>query len=1369
MFFLNGVFLLLHLCVLVTVNAQLSGQLQFAVKSGTCPTDICVSVFDNGCTSDLTCPGDFKCCSNNCGKNMCYPPKAHAPQQEQPLHVSFVQNGGMEFNNHCYYNSKWYSAGQNLISRNGDVCTCVNRDKITCSRSNNNNVNNNNQQSNNFNGNRNNFNTQYNNNANNGQRFQQNSPVQQQANFRMGPDTWQSSWTTKAPPTTTTQREATPHPAKIFIQNINHNQVMNGLGSNQQANGQMYNSLGDHKMTQTPAFFHASPVKEAQANGVINGHVNFHDPFEPASTHAHQSLFDKGFPSIANKPLYVQEHKTESSGPYKPIMDGNVNFGLPSKQAGNVWAGPLTTEISVMQEVGSPGGSHQGQSVAQEYNPWGVTQTYENTGFSQNVVENIELGLLESQTQGFVASSDFNAAFFGGQEQPQDISNPSNQNNRQVKSQSLGQFQQQIAMPPTNINQNFNQQSMGSSFQTSNVNYQNNPSVINNGMGHGSESHMYQPADQRNSQSSFQMHNVDNQNVNPQSVFGSSNQYDNQYQGTHTSNVRMQEMGNPFQQPAARNPYPLPVQQNPYPQPVQQNPYPQPVQQNPYPQHVQQTFAEQQPWSNQRAENANQQWAPKHQISANGPAIFQHDQSQISNVQQRIGSGNIQNLSKQPTMNNIWDNAEEANQHNNKNKADKFSIIPNPNENLSQGSQFTFGNGRSQAKVRNVISFEALQSQSDLRRFNSKLARTQFSLSDAQGVQPTQIETPIPPTTKIVEKTTAKPIETTETPKTKTKSDIDIQPAVDEIVIETTIPPKTSTQSFIQFLQFVLEQRELVKSKADAKASETIDTSDFVKSKTAAPTTKISVKAETVAPTTKLPVKSSSSAPITSSQSTSTAAPTTQKLTTVVQSTTTVPTTSTAAITTTAAKPTTEKITTAVPETTTKARTTTVKTTVVTAAPTVASTEAATQAASTTTSSVTPAATTAATVITTTAASKMNSIEPTTSVNLSKIPSTLRSLLADIDKQTTVRIKFKKSNDATPEISIEYVTPSPKKDEKPSLKQVATSTIPTTTFKYGPNNAAQKLSFKNPIPIESKESRIKIVTETPPPKVVTSTENPGSTQAGVPDEKSGGLTNSHFSHYQFTDSSPVRMDVVDYSKDIPLNAKQTTTAVPAETPGVYNGNSTNFGPGNIAKQNSPPKTSNRQQEEEALPANATFFQKIMFLKRQKAARENPVEALQKFGDPSANMLNLIKLLPKNNNSPMAATNEAALFTSKVEPPVRKTTSRDTATTPAPKKSPKVVHRNVPAKTNTRVKTPSGNMRTNSRSNSRNTAQRRGSKNVPVTPKGRRPQSNKKKPQPKRNKNQCIYFGKVYRAGQRFKNDKGQKCKCQRGGRVKCRR
>lgn len=1189
----------------------------------------------------------------------------------------------------------------------------------------------------------------------------------------MGPDTWQSSWSTMAPPTTTTQRQATPHPAKIFIQNINSNQVMNGLGSNPQKNRQMYNSLGDHKMTQTPAFFHASSIKEAQSNGVINGHVNFHDPFVPASTHEHQSLYDKGFPSIANKPLYVQEHKTEPNGPYRPIMDGNVNFGLPSKQAGNIWAGPLTTEISVMQDVGSAGGSQQGQSVAQEYNPWGVTQTYENTGFSQNVVENIELGLLESQTQGFV-SSDFNTAFFSGQEQPQDFNNPSNQHNGQLHSHSHGQFQQQIAIPPTNPNQNHNQQSMGG-FQTSNAHYQNNPNGINNGMSHGSESHMYQPVDQTNSQSSFQMHNVNNHNVNPQSVFGGSNQYDNQYQGTHASNMRMQEMGNPYQQPVQGNPYPQPVQQNPYPQSVQQNPYPQSVQQNPYPQPVQQTLAVQQPWSNQHEENANQQtfqqWAPKDQIFANGPASFQHDQSQISNVQQRISSGNIQNLSKQPRMNSIWDNAEEVIQYNKKNKADKFSIIPDQNEHPSSGSTFTFGNGKSQSNTHNVISFEAIRSQSDLRRFNSKLPKTQFSLLDVEADKPTQIETPIPPTTKIVEKTTAKPIATTETPKPKTKSDIDIQPAVDEIVIETTIPPKTSTQSFIQFLQFVLEQRELVKSKADAKP---IDTKELVKSKTAAPTTTTTVKTETVAPTTQIPVKSSSSAPITAtpSRSTSTAAPTTQKLTTDVKSTTTVPTTSTAAaITTTVAKTTTVKATTAAPETTTEARPTTAKTTAATPVPTVVSTKAATQAASATTSSATPAATTAATVTTTATASKVTSIEPTTSVNLGKTPSTLRSLLADIDKHTTVRIKFKKSQDATPEISIEYVTPSPKKDETPSLKQMATTTtISTTTFKYGPNNAAQTISFKNPIPIESKESRIQIVTETPPPKTVMSTENPGVTQTSVPNEKSGGLTNSHFSHYQYTDSSPMRMDVVDYSKDIPLNAKQTTTAVPAETPVVYNGNSNNYGPGDNAQQNNQPKISNRQQEEGALPANATFFQKIMFLKRQRAARENPVEALQKFGDPSANMLNLIKLLPKNNNSPMAATNEAALFTSKVEPPVRKTTSRDTATTPAPKESAKVVSRNAPAKTNTRVNTPSGNTRNNGNANSRNTAQRRGSKNGPGTSQGRRPQSNKAKPQPtKRNKNQCIYFGKVYKAGQRFKNDKGERCKCQRGGRVRCRR
>lgn len=1368
MFFLNGVLILFLFCVLVTVNAQLQGQLQFAVKSGTCPTDICVSVFDNGCSSDLTCPGDFKCCPNNCGHSMCYPPKTLdqlAPQQEQPLHVSFVQNGGMEFGNHCYYNSKWYSAGQNLISRSGDVCTCVNRDKITCARPNNNNKQNNNFNTNNFNNNLNsnnyngnnvnNFNTNNNNYANsgnNGQRFHQNSPGAQ-AHFRMGPDTWQSSWTTMAPPQSTTTREATPQPAKIFIQNINNNQVMNGFGGDPKSNGQMYNSLGDHKMTQTPAFFHASPVKEAQSNGVINGHVNFHDPFEPASTHAHQSLYDKGFPSIANKPLYVQDnsHKTESNGPYKPIMDGNVNFGLPSEQAGNVWMGPLTTEISVMHDVGSAGGpQHQGQSMALGYNPWGVTQTYENTGFSKNVVENIELGLLESQTQGF-ASSDFNADFFGGQEQPQDFSHKTNQNNGQPQSQSHTQFQQQIAMPPTNINQNYNQQPMGG-FPTNNVQYQNNPSGINAGMGHSSESHIYQPMDRTNFQSSHQKYNADNHNGNPQSVFGGSNQYDGQYQEMHGSNVIMQEMGNPYQQPDQGNHYQQPIQGNPFQQPVQQ------------------THAGQQPWSNQREENANQQtfpqWAPKDQTFANGPAVFHHDQSQISNVQQRASSGNTQNLSEQPRIYNGWDNTEEVNQYNKKNKADKFSIIPNQNENLSSGSTFTFGSGKSQSNVQNVISFEAIRSQTDLRRFNSKLARTQFSLSDADVDQPTQIETPMPPRQEIPEKTTVKPIETTEIPKPKTKADIDIQPAVDEIVIETTIPPKTSTQSFIQFLQFVLEQRELVKSKAAVKASETIDTSELGKSKTAAPTTKIPVKTETEAHATEMPVKSTSSAPTTAvpSQSTSTAAPTTQKLTTDSIKTTTVPITTTVPKTTIAAKTT----TTTKPETpvTTPApQSTTAKTTASNAGPTVVSTKLVTTAASTTTTRPTPAATTATT------ASKINSIEPTTAVNIGKIPSTLRSLLADIDKQTTVRIKFRKSQDTTPEISIEYVTPSPKKDEKQSLKQMATSTAATTTttFKYGPNQAAQKISFKNPLPVESKDARIKIVTETPSPKIDMTTSNPRITQPGVPNEKSGGLTNSHFSHYQFTDSSPTRMDVVDYSRDIPLNAKQTTTAVPAETPAVYSRNSNNYGPRTDAQQlNSKPEISNGRPEEEALPSNATFFQRILFMKRQMAARENPVEALKRFGDPSANMLNLIKLLPKNNDSPMAATNEAALFTSKVEPPARKTTSRNTATTPAPKEAAKTASKSVSGNTRTRANTPVRNEPGNGKGNARN-AQHRGTQTGTATSKGRRPKSNKAPPKPKRNKNQCIYLGKVYRAGQKFKNNKGQRCKCQRGGRIRCRR
>ena len=64
-------------------------------------------------------------------------PTVSPPQESQSLQVSFVESSGTA--DHCYYNSKWYSPGQNLVSRSGDICTCINRDKITCARSNNNN------------------------------------------------------------------------------------------------------------------------------------------------------------------------------------------------------------------------------------------------------------------------------------------------------------------------------------------------------------------------------------------------------------------------------------------------------------------------------------------------------------------------------------------------------------------------------------------------------------------------------------------------------------------------------------------------------------------------------------------------------------------------------------------------------------------------------------------------------------------------------------------------------------------------------------------------------------------------------------------------------------------------------------------------------------------------------------------------------------------------------------------------------------------------------------------------------------------------------------------------------------------------------
>lgn len=109
---------------------------------------------------------------------------------------------------------------------------------------------------------------------------------------------------------------------------------------------------------------------------------------------------------------------------------------------------------------------------------------------------------------------------------------------------------------------------------------------------------------------------------------------------------------------------------------------------------------------------------------------------------------------------------------------------------------------------------------------------------------------------KIVEKIIVKLIEIIEIFKIKIKLDIDIQFVVDEIVIEIIIFLKIFIQSFIQFLQFVLEQRELVKSKVDVKVLEIIDNSDFEKSKIVVFMMKIFVKVEIVVFIIKFFVKS---------------------------------------------------------------------------------------------------------------------------------------------------------------------------------------------------------------------------------------------------------------------------------------------------------------------------------------------------------------------------------------------------------------------------------------------------------------------------------------------------------------------------------
>lgn len=1077
----------------------------------------------------------------------------------------------------------------------------------------------------------------------------------EQSNFQMGPNTWQSAaeWGTTAAPASTTQRQVTHKQANIFIQNVN----AHGFSGKAHRMDPAYNNLPDLSSTQTPAFFHASPVKEAQANGVINGHVSFHDPFEQPSGNAQQSIYDKGFPGIA-KPIFVQEnpHKSETNGQYKPFMNGNVNFGLPNRNAGNVWNAPLTTEISVFHEGGSVGGQGQGSGGvgtgmvgAPEYNRWGTTQTprpyFENTGFSTNVVENIEMGLLSHQNQMKIFQSlggtDFNNPTYVDSQQPSVPDAP---------------IQQQIAMPPTNVNFN-TQQWYG---VQNNVQQEQPQPLPNPGM--------------------------DNSKFYPQQVSGGSNQFNAYYPYSQNYGLGQQAEDNSFM-----------------------------------PGNVQQSQIK-----DQQIRNNNNNHFPDPSFAQFGP------------------SDNLNGITTSVQASKIYQPLPQRNYQN----TNPFSMFPKPEEDSAAkpAPSFSFNGNQNNENFESVL---RMRNEMDRRQFNKQFKqKSPFSINQLRENpdQEEEMKTTIPPSRML---TTTEKVKSATPPLEKTK------PPVEEIIIETTLPPKTSTQSFIQFLQFVFEQRELAKRKV--KLSE-LD--EMVKSIKAAPTTESSVYAETPSSATPSPDSLRSKA---TRQNPTTSPPVSEKKVTTPTPTTTIKPTNTAAPTTLSSSTSASISTSSVSPETKK---------VGTVAPEVVSLK---PPASVTTPPIVITSTLLPETSATPSISHLNGItDPTTTVNFNKMSTTLKSVLADIKSHTTVRIKLRSvPGEVKPEITVEYVTPTPPKENTSGVKPVVTSTVPTTTFRYGlTETPKQELTFRSPKTIGDLKPRIKIIAETTPTPATTAPVPDPQVTDGPSKQGSEGLTNSQFSHFQFTDSSTQRMDVVDYSKDIPLNKNEPTTNVPLDNSGRINEKQAlNYGPGrseNTAQENLPSRTTVNGNNEEGLPANATFHQRILFLKRQQAARENPVEALKKFADPSANMLNLIKLLPKDNNSPMAATDEAGVYTRKSDPPQRKTTSQISRTTPSPEtmvKRPSVATKNTnnsrgPQSKNQEMR----NTQVESKQAAQNTA------NNPATKtRGRRPLTSKQRAKLAKDKNQCVYFGKVFRAGQRFKNNSGKRCRCMKGGRVKCRR
>jgi hypothetical protein len=453
----------------------------------------------------------------------------------------------------------------------------------------------------------------------------------------------------------------------------------------------------------------------------------------------------------------------------------------------------------------------------------------------------------------------------------------------------------------------------------------------------------------------------------------------------------------------------------------------------------------------------------------------------------------------------------------------------------------------------------------------------------------------------------------------------------------------------------------------------------------------------------------------------------------------------------------------------TKSTTTRAKTTV---PPSTSASTSATPLPTTTKPSTTSPTTTTTTMKTTakttvTAPITTTKHKVTTDANRDQNPRTLRSLLANLVKRTTVKIKALPSTGGSQprETTVKYTTPKPK------------STSPgTTTIKYANSqrSSAADIVEIDPLSTDAKQPRIKIRTEATTPSVVTSSISSGSMTSHIDhsDVINKGTTGSSI---QSMDRATQRSDVVDQMINASMdNVPTKSTTVPASSePRLYESTGVHSATSNVDVKGAEPAY-HVPNPQDTLPENATFLERIIYLKRQMEVRQNPLAALQKYGNPSSNMFHLIKLLPKNNHNPMAAKNVAQLFTMKTRPvpettttlfpPSTSTTATTTTTTERPTLPTgatefsffeyPVLNTKESSKTKSKKQKPAAK-------------QKPATKNTKKKPqKGRKPPV---KPAKKKKFKQCFYSGKVYKIGKRFRNSKGQRCRCQRNGRVKCRK